>query len=52
MRCGKRRRLGGRRKLRKRESDGSVDVDREYIENRKEAEREAQGAQDLNKNCR
>ena len=32
-------------------SVGPVDVKRGYLENGKEAEREAQGAQDFNKNC-
>ena len=30
----------------------SVDEDPKYLENRKDVEREAQGAQGLNKNCR
>ena len=33
------------------ESIGSIDVDREYLKNRKETEREVQGTQGLNKNC-
>ena len=44
--------LGERRKKRRQESIGSVDFDPGYQKNRKEAEREAQGAQGLNENCR
>ena len=40
--------MGRKEKIRKRESVGSVDVDPEVLENRKEAGREAQGAQGLN----
>ena len=38
------------RKKRRQESIGSVDVDPGYLEISKEAEREAQSAQGLNKN--
>ena len=43
---------GGRRKKRWQEGVGSLNFDPEHLEDRKEAEREAQGAEDLNKNCR
>ena len=43
-RCGKWGRLGRKEKKRRQESVGSIDVDRGYLENRKEAERKAQGA--------
>ena len=42
--------LGGRRKKRRRESIGSVDIDPEDVENRKKAGRKAQGAQGFSKN--
>ena len=41
--------LGGRRKIRRLDSVGSVDVDPDDLENRKEAGRKAQGAQGLSK---
>ena len=44
--------LSGRRKQRRQESVGSVDVDREYLDNKKKAGREVQGAQGLSKYCR
>ena len=44
--------LDGRRKKRRQEVIGSLDVDPEDLENRKEAGREAQGAQGLSKNRR
>ena len=42
----------GRRKKRRQESASSVNVDRGYLKNRKEAEREDQCAQGLSINCR
>ena len=50
-RCRKRE-SGGRRNKPSKLRVGSGDVGPEYLENRKEAEREAQGAQGLNENCR
>ena len=45
--------LGNKNKKRREESDDSVGADRGYLENKKEAEREAQGAEGegLRKNC-
>ena len=44
--------LGVRRKKLRQESNCSVDVDPKDLENRKEAERQAQSAQGISKNCR
>ena len=44
--------LSGRRKKRRLESVGSVDVDSGHVHDRKEVERGAQDAQGLSKNCR
>ena len=43
--------LGGRRKKRGQKVISSVDVDPKDLENRKEARREAQGAQGISENC-
>ena len=42
---------GGRRKKRRQENEGSVNVDPGHPKNRKEAEREALGAESINKSC-
>ena len=42
----------GRNKIRRQESDGSVDVDPGYLEHKKEVDMEVQGAQGLIKKCR
>ena len=44
--------LSGRRKNRSQGSTGSVDVDPEDLDSRKETEKDAQGTQGLCKNCR
>ena len=44
--------LGGKSKKRRRERASSVGADRSYLENSKEAKREAQGAEGLDKNGR
>ena len=51
--CGRYGDLRDRRKKRRQNSVGSsVDVDRGHLENRLEGEREALGAQGLNKKCK
>ena len=50
--CGKRGRLWQKVKKSRQESIGSVDVDLGCQNKSKETDREAQGAQGLNKNCR